>query len=376
MKNKILTFISKTLKLIALLVPLVFLVNFAQENLFYYEDHNSRRIERFYEEEKNSIDVVLMGASEVTNDYSPGYAYEAFGFTSYMYTIDFNRGTAYLPQLKEVLKYQDPQVILVEVFGFMVPNTWDAHDDARFRLFVENIPYSWNRVEATLKQPFEDKISYLVPLVKYHGELGTAQERLMQLNDPEFEYPELKGMVSKPTIYQGEGEPGEPFNPEVFDLHPEMEKALIEFLEFCEKEKLDNIVFTNFPRILADESNNSYTFILEKIKKILNQYGHELLDLTDEAVGLDRSWHYGDAHHLNIYGQMAVTDYLGNLMLEEYGVVPVEQSPESQQKWEKCVEDTRIHISVMDALAMSGEEMGIDELSYKILNPGKIIGAG
>ena len=53
-------------------------------------DHNNVRIEGFYREEANSLDVLFVGASEVYSDYSPVYAYEKYGFTSYNYSIEDN----------------------------------------------------------------------------------------------------------------------------------------------------------------------------------------------------------------------------------------------------------------------------------------------
>ena len=378
MKSKIMIFISRTLKLIALVVPLACLINFAQDNLFYYEDHSTRRLELFYEEEKDSVDVMLMGASELTNGYSPGYAYENYGFTSYMYAMDFNRGTMYLSQLKEFLKYQDPQAIVVELFGFLVPSTWEADSEVRFRMYVESMPFSLNKAQTILESPFDNKISYFVPLVKYHGELALAQERLAKLNDVKKALPDLKGMNTTSSIYEGEGDSGDAFDPATFKLNQKTEKALIEFVEYCDDEGLDNVIFVNFPRVLVDENNNSNTAALEKVEEILNRYGHELIDLQKEKerIGLDVTHDFADTHHLNVYGQKKLTDYLGSRLVNEYKVKPKAQTAENQKKWEKCASDTRVDHQMMDALILRGEKYGIDELAHEKFNPTEIIGVG
>ena len=53
-------------------------------------DHNTLRIQGFYQEEDNSIDVVMIGASDVFTGFSPGLAYGEYGFTSYSYAVDAN----------------------------------------------------------------------------------------------------------------------------------------------------------------------------------------------------------------------------------------------------------------------------------------------
>lgn len=379
MNNKVKIFISRTLKLIALLVPLVCLVHFAQENLFYYADVNTRRIERFYEEEENSLDVVVMGASETFTGFAPGYAYENYGFTSYMYAMDSNNGQLYLPQLKEVLKYQTPQVILVDIYGFLWPEEWGENiDEGRFRIFVESIPFSWNKVQTILELPYDNKISYFVPLVKYHGELAAAQENLALLGEEERIYPDLKGIITESVIFQGEGHAGESVDPDTYMLDKGSIDDLIEFLDYCEKKNIDdNVVFVNFPRYLENESKHNLLAMVRRVEEILNARGYELLNLQAEKnqIGIDVTRDYYNEHHLNIYGQMKLTDYLGAKLLNEYHVVPTAQSAENQQKWEKCVLDTRQYFEMVDALIHSGEEYTVYETAYDWLNPAEILNA-
>ena len=66
----------RTLKFIALILPLLFLCIVAQEYLFDYRNYDTVRIEQFYEEEEDSLDVVIIGASEIFTGFAPGYAYD------------------------------------------------------------------------------------------------------------------------------------------------------------------------------------------------------------------------------------------------------------------------------------------------------------
>ena len=45
-------------------------------------DHNTLRIQGFYQEEKDSLDVIFVGASDVFTGYSAGLAYGEYGFTN------------------------------------------------------------------------------------------------------------------------------------------------------------------------------------------------------------------------------------------------------------------------------------------------------
>lgn len=376
MKQKILTFISRTLKLLALVLPLACLIHFGQTKLFYFEDYNTRRFERFYLEEENSLDVVLMGASETFSGFIPGYAYEHYGFTSYLYSQDSNTGANYKSQLKEILKHQDPQVILVDIYGFLCGEGWDFYDEPRFRTYIESIPFSWNKVQTILEQPYEDKISYFVPYIKYHGEYATAMDRLDALDDPEKEYPDLKGIVSQTVVYQGAGDAGFSVNLDTYQIDENSRKGLEDFLDYCEKENLDNIVFANFPRYLDNENNdNAWVAMIRRVEEILNEHGYPLLNMQErmKEIGLFAVCDFYNTHHLNVYGQVTLTDYLGNKLVNEYGVVPVEQSEENLQKWEKCVMDTREYFEMAEALICMGRDAIIFEKAYDALDPEAII---
>lgn len=377
MKNNVKLFLLRTLKFLALVLPLACVIHFAQENLFYYEDYNTRRIEQFYEEEKDSLDVVVIGASETFAGYAPGYAYENYGFTSYLYSMDSNTGSIYKSAVKEIMKHQNPQVILVDIYGFLSGEGWDFYDEPRVRMFVESIPFSMNKVQTILEHPFDNKISYFVPMVKYHGELATAQERLATLNEPEEDIPDLKGVITRTIIHQEGGDPGYDVDFEYFDLCADSRKCLEDFLAYCEKANLDNIVFVNFPRYLTNEDKNSWLGMIMRVEEILNENGYELLNLQNEMeqIGIDVTRDFYNEHHLNVYGQMKVTDYLGTYMVNECQVVPTAQTAENQQKWEDCVIATRQLITLADACIHRGEDYFIDETVYAYLPVAEILNA-
>lgn len=50
----------------------------------------SLRVQSFYLEEKDSLDMVIMGASEVRNGYCAPEVYREFGYTSYPYAFVHN----------------------------------------------------------------------------------------------------------------------------------------------------------------------------------------------------------------------------------------------------------------------------------------------
>lgn len=329
------TFI-RTIKIIALIIPIVLFVSIAQYYFFCHFDHGPERIRRFYQEEKNSLDVVVLGASDVFAGYAPGLAYDELGFTSYIYAGNSNPGSLYKYELKEILSTQSPQAIVVEIHGFLHGEHSYQFEEARFRAFVENIPFSLNKLDAIAHYDVDNKISYLIPFIKYHGnwttladQLDIAQWKLSTIRKPSY----LKGTVTIATV--------DPYDPDSIPEPPESapgeiviaQEFLIDFLEYCKAEDLP-VSFVRFPH----RNNSKYAVGVSQVEDVLEQYGYSLLNLENNIgdYNLDYNQDFYDNEHLNIYGQEKLTRYLGKHIADTLLGDPIVQSEENAKHWAEC----------------------------------------
>ena len=120
----------------------------------------------------------------------------------------------------------------------------------------------------------------------------------------------------------------------------EAKAYLVEFLQYCQQEKLDNVVFVNLPRYYEYEDQSDLLKRVDDISQIVTQYGFPFWDLQKETeqIGLDVQTDFYNAHHLNVYGQQKLTNYLGNWIINEHNLVPREQSSENIQHWQKAAQ--------------------------------------
>ena len=72
MKKKL--YVKRTVSLLSLFLPVLFSVGILQEYFLANFDHNTIRMEGFYLEKENSLDVVFLGASDVYQGFSSGLA--------------------------------------------------------------------------------------------------------------------------------------------------------------------------------------------------------------------------------------------------------------------------------------------------------------
>lgn len=126
-------------------------------------------IRSFYLEPKNSLDVMILGASETFTDYCAPLAWQHAGFTSYPLAVSAAQGTLYASMLRESAKRQNPSVYVVEVNGFLYTEAErDELGTAATREWLDTLPLSRNKVQAIDECVQGDRLSYYVPLLKYH----------------------------------------------------------------------------------------------------------------------------------------------------------------------------------------------------------------
>lgn len=132
--------------------PLVFAVLFSivfcvVSQMFITADRSDiSNIRGFYYEPKNSLDVVTMGPSEMYTGYAPTLAWHEFGYTSYNFGAGAIPCNLYKSMLKEVLKRQDPKLIVVNISDYY-DGEWNYDDEVYMRKWIDNIPWSQNKID-------------------------------------------------------------------------------------------------------------------------------------------------------------------------------------------------------------------------------------
>ena len=145
MKKKL--YVKRTVSLLSLFLAVLFSVGILQEYFLANFDHNTIRMEGFYLEEENSLDVVFLGASDVYQGFSSGLAYDEFGFTSYPLTVGANSIALYKSQLKEVLAHQSPQLIIVEINGALYGDSEYYQKTSTLHYYLDPVPFSQNKLD-------------------------------------------------------------------------------------------------------------------------------------------------------------------------------------------------------------------------------------
>lgn len=335
--------VIRLLKMIFITVPLIVIFFFLQENCFFHFDNHKVRMEGFYQEPKNSLDVVLLGSSEVYTGFSSVEAYKQYGFTSYPYAIAANPASMIKYQIKEILNNQTPQLIVIEVNSF-VGGDHQLSDEGKIRRYIDNIPMSMNRIDSIMEFDYDDKISCIFPFFKYHRlstDILTIKNNFLNKQNVMRRVSLLKGNATYPTIEHTQNN--------YLDLSsqnselPLTEKSLnylYEVVDYCKNEVNTKVVFVRFPhRVL--QGNDDYKRA-NRVGRIVKENGFEYLDFDKEksSIGIENTNDFYDNDHMNIYGQIKFTDFLGKKLIDKYSIIPRQQTYQAREQWEKSVKYT------------------------------------
>ena len=287
--------------------------------------------------------------------FSPAMAYKEFGFTSYPFVLGANPASLCKSQLKEILKTQSPQLIIVEVGGFIYPDDSLLSNEEKIRRYVDNIPMSQNRIESILEVDYEDKMSCLIPFIKYHGistDLKTVKDNFINRMNILNQNSKLKGLstyTKVDDVSQGIIDVSKDNN--TLPLTKKSEEYLIDFMDYCKSKGLINVVFVRFPHPIKEGVESYDCFARSNtVEKMVTASGFQYIgyDKQIQDIGLDYKTDFYDGNHLNVYGQAKMTKYFSTDLMQRFQLVPKQQSEKNVLLWEDSVRYTEAYFQEID----------------------------
>ena len=363
-------YILRTVKLLALFILVAVTAGFLQEYVLCHADHNRERLKGFYLEENNSLDVVFLGASEVYSDFSPGYAYDKHGVTSYLFSTQANSMLNYKAQLKNVLSRQNPDLIVIELNGALYDNDGETTKEANLRNYSDNVPMDLIKAEWIYENIGDDFLEYAFPILKYHNTWqdipGNMLYQKTVAEDRLRGYSYLKGILNEAAVFKStQRSMNDMLSKSAGSKRPLgalEEQSLRELLQFCRDENLTNVVFARFPHIVVRRTFNRFERS-NTVADIVKEYGFDYLnfELNYEQTGLDENVDFYNLDHLNIYGQQKFTDYLMNYLKSNYTVNARQQSDRQKEIWSECSDYYKAYCRYSDELIKSGNGRELSE---------------
>lgn len=122
----------------------------------------------FYKMPENSVDVLLLGSSHMVSGLDPNLMYEQYGISAYCCGTEAQPMLGSYTWLREALKYQDLQAVVLDVQELFLEG-----NEVNYRKafdYMRPSAVKWQALRAYKQiNPDMNFLSYLLPLVQYHG---------------------------------------------------------------------------------------------------------------------------------------------------------------------------------------------------------------
>lgn len=306
---------------------------------FYFSTNNDRdgvHIKGYFKEPENSLDVVLIGASELYAGFNSPLAWKEYGFTSYSISYASMPGNLYKTITKKALETQNPKLLVFEINGFIhgdkyYENHRPVHAwfdtvgiDADGRDFIERYI------------PENDRTEFYLPFYKYHS--NWSHPIICSRNAVSRFYLAAEGIsYTKAFANTNLQRTTEKQKERWLSLSPKSRYYMYELLNYCRDAGLKNVLFIRAPHCVKNKNPN-----MEKdLEKLIEGYGYKYADFENsyEEIGLNTKTDFYNFEHLNVYGMEKFTRFFAKYITDNYNVRSV-HSMENIRLWNRCVEVT------------------------------------
>lgn len=332
-------------------------------------DHNSLRVEGFYQEDSGSLDAVFIGASDMYTSFMPGRAYEKYGFTSYLLASESITSDGVLTAVKEVVRTQKPQLVMVEANAFLYSDDQNDQNQAYIHKFFDNLPFSLNKLDYIQKNvPVDDRWEYIFPLIKYHSLWTEYPERFyMMASDLTLDmrgYNYLKGFRTTAQIFKSKTPS---LNDQIVTEHdtlpldPKLESQLRELLNYAKQNNV-NLVFVRAPHYVTKETYDRVKRS-NQMAHIVNEEGFSYYTFESDArdIGIDDQHDFYNVEHMNVYGALKFTDYVAERLVNTEDLKPGYLTEEQKEGWKEVSKTTNQLYRYCDDMMTKGNGRGAQE---------------
>lgn len=284
---------------------------------FKYPD-GVRQMEEFYKQEEGTVDVLVLGSSHSFVDVSPAILYEEQGIAAYDLCASMQPMWHTYYYLKEALKYQQPKLIVLDVFRIV--ENFDYSKESKLVKSTYGMRLSKNKIDSikaglSVEQQSEVYM-HLLEFPSYHS-------RYTDLVEEDFRYDEAVSENYKGwyPVFETQ-EMKRPQVDHVTDTYPLEEKTKEYFQKILElaKEEQIPVLLINAPYIMSEDDKKVYNSLEELLKEYDDSYQIRYKDFNKEydALGLDFKADFADYDHLNHRGVPKFNKALAAYIKENY----------------------------------------------------------
>lgn len=287
-------------------------------------------LNKFYEQKKNTIDVLVLGSSHAFESINTGMLWDEYGIASY------DLGGAMQPiwntyyYLKEALKYQKPKLIILEGFGLSFNLEYgDEQVMLKNTIGFKNSKEKNENIKISVPENrWED---YFIENLLYHTRYKELDRDDFYFNKNYRYYDNWKGFGYNFKTEKFERPPVEIVKDDK-ELNKKNEKYYRAILRLAKDKNIPIIVILAPYSYIDEDIQGRYN----KSSTIAKEYDVPFIDgnKISKNIGIDYATDMADALHLNHRGNEKFTKYIGDYIKENYNI-PYRKGDTDYISWER-----------------------------------------
>ncbi len=288
-------------------------------------------INNFYRQDKDTVDVLVIGSSNVFSNISPQILWDEGGVASFILAGSGQPVWNSYYYLKEAYKTQSPKLVIVDMLN-LSSDFGGYQDISQTYIHTTGLKFSMNKVEEVMNSAEKSDWGSLLlgwPIIHSRWREGMA------LGDTDDRFGAIqKGFY---PIHYSTLNYASDWRPEFYEgsdmvMSEKNETYLRKIIELAQEHDSD-VLLLKTPYIIDARADSIYN----QAEKIAAEYGIKALNMNKLDFGFIYSVELGDTQHLNDYGVKRVTEYLSNYLSENYEL-PDRRGNSDYQSWEEYSE--------------------------------------
>ena len=302
-----------------------------------------------YKQEKNTIDVLYVGDSNVYTGISPLEIYNNIGVTGFSASTPQQDIIASYYVIKEFFKKQNPKVVMLETGEFFTLREHFTELGMRSEIDFMNSGFDKLDIlnDECLNLSLQDKIKYLLPLIRFHDRYQRLTEfdirklvkkaeisykgYLYDIKTEKYKY-KLKNNYQEYKNYLEEHNKSDIENSDL-KIPGYVDEKINLLIQFC-KENNSELILLTMP-ITDDRAIEKH----EIIQNYAKEKGLKYVDFNMETAD-PINWEtdtQDKGQHLNIKGAEKVGNYISKYLTENFEFENKKEKPE-YKKWNEVLQ--------------------------------------
>ncbi len=330
-------FIIKVFIFILCLIPMTMIIgkkysSASTENII--NGFNKKRFEDFYSLPKNSLDMVFLGSSHSYCTFDPEIFDNKLNTNSFQLGMPLQHPDSTYYTLKEVLNYQKPKIVVMEVYWDLLKNDFELNQVKTLFQVLNNETLKDEYIKEDF--PLSEKIKYNVNVLKYQAdyfaykgnEYNNKIKNKFNVKDKETkkqigteEYRSKGYVYSDYKMLQDEYNKTNQFknlDGKNFEFSENQKYFLQKIINLCKKNNIELIFVTAPIANVSMDYIKNYNLIHDKVANFAKKHNIFYIDynIINKQENLLTNDNFRDDAHLNHSGVEIISNHFINILKE------------------------------------------------------------